>query len=93
MLLLRIQRVWMRIKTLRGVSRLTIHLSTDYTYSKQVRRGRYAQHIRLCAAHFRRNKVRRLRELTREAEKRNWGFVVMGMRALEEMMRRSPPDV
>ena len=48
---------------------------------------------RLCAAHFRRNKIGRLRQLMREAEKRKWGFVVMEMRALEEMMRGSPPEV
>jgi len=45
---------------------------------------------RLCAAHFRRNKVRRIRQLAREAQKRGWGAVVMELRALEALLRAPP---
>ena len=44
----------------------------------------------LCAAHFRRNKVRRLRQLEREAQKRGWGAVVMELKALEALLRAPP---
>jgi hypothetical protein len=50
-------------------------------------------HHRLCAAHFRRNKVGRLRHLRRTAEQRQWGLVVMEWRALEALLKRSPPRV
>ena len=45
---------------------------------------------RLCAAHFRRNKVRRIRQLRRKAEKRGWGMVVMELKALEALLRAPP---
>jgi len=47
---------------------------------------------RLCAAHFRRNKIGRLRNLLRQAQKRKWGLLVMELRALEALLR-SPPTV
>jgi len=47
---------------------------------------------RLCAAHFRRNKIRRLRGLQRAAVRRGWGMLVMETRALEALLR-SPPQV
>ncbi len=53
---------------------------------------RVPQH-RLCTAHFRRNKVGRLRRLRRTAQKRGWGLVVMELRALEALLKRSPPEV
>ena len=47
---------------------------------------------RLCAAHFRRNKVARLRELQQQAKRRGWGLMVMELRAMESLLR-SPPEV
>ena len=44
----------------------------------------------LCAAHFRRNKVRRTHQLRREAKKRGWGAVVMELKALEALLRAPP---
>ena len=47
---------------------------------------------RLCAAHFRRNKLARLRRLEQEAAQRGWGLLVMEVRALAALLR-SPPAV
>jgi len=47
---------------------------------------------RLCAAHFRRNKMARLRRLEQEATRRGWGLLVMEVRALAALLR-SPPKV
>jgi transposase-like protein/ribosomal protein S27AE len=44
----------------------------------------------LCAAHFRRNKVRRIRQLAGTARKRGWGAVVMELKALESLLRAPP---
>lgn len=44
----------------------------------------------LCAAHFRRNKVRRIRQLMHTAQKRGWGAVVMELKALESLLRAPP---
>ena len=46
----------------------------------------------LCAAHFRRNKIARLRRLQRGATRRGWGLLVMEVRALEALLR-SPPEI
>ena len=47
---------------------------------------------RLCAAHFRRNKIARLRRLQEQARKKGWGLMVMELRAMEALLR-SPPAV
>ncbi len=47
---------------------------------------------RLCAAHFRRNKIARLRRLQHHAQQRGWGLLVMELRAMEALLR-SPPEV
>lgn len=56
-------------------------------------RSGHLPYHRLCAAHFRRNKIGRLRHLRRTAQQRGWGLVVMEMRALETLLKRSPPEV
>ena len=53
--------------------------------------GREVAHS-LCAAHFRRNKISRLRHLLNRAEKNDWGLVKMELKALEALLR-SPPEV
>ncbi len=54
--------------------------------------GHEPQH-RLCAAHFRRNKLGRLRRLLKTAQKKGWNLVVMELLALEALLKRSPPEI
>ena len=47
----------------------------------------------MCAAHFRRNKLGRLRRLLKTAQKKGWNLAVMELLALEALLKRSPPEV
>ncbi len=47
----------------------------------------------MCAAHFRRNKLGRLRRLLKTAQKKGWNLVVMELLALEALLKRSPPEI